>query len=458
MDFSFHLRQGQHLLEKQDASSIKKALGHFKEANEMTEDGHIAKPKILYLLALGNLYIGQVEQSYKVAHKAKKNIDMAIESSILSFDNMRQTLGEGNIDDLINHIEERYPQVVMYIDPEDDDFDENDLDFSLVNGIYQTADKKEVKPQFSFDNLNEEVLFATFLGLARDEEELVYFDKLKGDVVCYVQGYFSSLIGDQSISNRQLLNKITNNAPFDHVDEDRYILIDRLLLTEFLAEYKNQTKGKEPFSSFTNFFSVEILEDFSNHTAISDLACSQYVLEKFHEFFNQKYQNRINELIDDYTNYFESTYHALAINWIKSKVLDGHINNQNNHSDLDLNFLFKSSDHIRYENGTHVSGPHGGAGRAVKVEPNINGGEGYTVTLFNLDGNHPVWQNNVQMAPKQMKIFKNEADKIVLRGYGYDAIGASFSDYGLTIKLKNGTVSGCVLHMHDRHVDIEYLP
>ncbi len=126
--------------------------------------------------------------------------------------------------------------------------------------------------------------------------------------------------------------------------------------------------------------------------------------------------------------------------------------------EIELDFVFKSSDHLRYENGMHVSGPHGGAGRAVKVEPNINGGEGYTVTLYNLDGNHPVWQNNVQMAPKQMKIIQHSNDKIVLRGYGHDAMGASFADYGLTIKLKNGEVTNCILHMYDRSVDIEYLP
>lgn len=125
---------------------------------------------------------------------------------------------------------------------------------------------------------------------------------------------------------------------------------------------------------------------------------------------------------------------------------------------MKLDFVFKSSDHLRYENGNHVSGPHGGAGRAVKVEPNISGGEGLTVTLYNLDGNHPVWQNNVQMAPKQMKIIKETNNKIVLRGYGHDAMGASFSDYGLTINLKNGELYNCILHMHDRGVDIEYLP
>lgn len=124
---------------------------------------------------------------------------------------------------------------------------------------------------------------------------------------------------------------------------------------------------------------------------------------------------------------------------------------------MNLNFVFKSSDHLRYENGKHVSGPHGGAGRAVQVEPNINGGEGYSVTLYNLDGNHPIWKNNVQMATKPMKAVLSDANKIVLRGFGHDAMGNSFSDYGLTINLKNGEVEGCVLHMYDRSVDIEYL-
>lgn len=124
---------------------------------------------------------------------------------------------------------------------------------------------------------------------------------------------------------------------------------------------------------------------------------------------------------------------------------------------MNLNFVFKSPDHLRYENGRHDSGPHGGARRAVKVEPNINGGEGYTVTMYNLDGNHPVWQNNVQMAPKQMKIVSQDSSKVVLRGYGYDMMGASFADYGLTIHYNDGEISKCILHMHDRNVDIEYL-
>jgi len=106
----------------------------------------------------------------------------------------------------------------------------------------------------------------------------------------------------------------------------------------------------------------------------------------------------------------------------------------------------------------HVSGPHGGARRAVKIETNILGNEGYTVTMYNLDGNHPVWQNNIQMAPKQMKVIEESDDKIVLRGYGNDSMGASFSDYGMTIKYENEKVVKCILHLYDKNVNIEYLP
>lgn len=138
---------------------------------------------------------------------------------------------------------------------------------------------------------------------------------------------------------------------------------------------------------------------------------------------------------------------------------------------MELSFIFKSSDHLRYENGVHVAGPHGGANRAVKVEPNLNGcngynipsGEGYIVTIYNLDGPHPIWQNNVQMSPKPMQVVSQSADKIVLRGYPVQAmspfgwIDFNGQDYGLTIYLKNEEVDKCVLHMHNRKVDLEYL-
>ena len=123
-------------------------------------------------------------------------------------------------------------------------------------------------------------------------------------------------------------------------------------------------------------------------------------------------------------------------------------------NELDLDFVFQSSDHLRFENGRHVSGPHGGAPSAVKVEANINGGEGYTVTMFNTDGGQAV----VQMAPKQMKLVNSDNEKIELKGYGRDSMGASFADYGLTIVHDEGSIEKVILHMFDRNVDIQYLP
>jgi hypothetical protein len=128
------------------------------------------------------------------------------------------------------------------------------------------------------------------------------------------------------------------------------------------------------------------------------------------------------------------------------------------------NVCFVSNSHQRYENGVPVCGLLQGFKRAIKIEDNINGGEGYTVTVFNLDGNHLVWGNNVQMAPKPMKVIQQSAEKIVLRGFGYDkmafAMGAgeaaSFAHYGLSIILKNEEIDKILLHMHDRNVDIEY--
>lgn len=121
--------------------------------------------------------------------------------------------------------------------------------------------------------------------------------------------------------------------------------------------------------------------------------------------------------------------------------------------DLELEFVFHSSDHIRYENGKHVSGPHGSAPRAIKVEPNISGNKGYTVTLFNTDGGQAI----VQMTPKQMKLISADNEKIVLRGYGNDSLGAAFEDYGLSVFHDDGTITKCILHMHDRLIDIEYI-
>jgi len=132
-------------------------------------------------------------------------------------------------------------------------------------------------------------------------------------------------------------------------------------------------------------------------------------------------------------------------------------NEEEDFENVDLSIEFESADHIRYENGNHVSGPHGGARRMVKIATDRTQDNVHIVTLYNIDGDHPVWQNNMQMAPKQMQIIEMEDDKTVLRGFGTDSMGNTFDDYGMSLIYDDDILAKCILHMHDRGVDIEYL-
>jgi hypothetical protein len=127
---------------------------------------------------------------------------------------------------------------------------------------------------------------------------------------------------------------------------------------------------------------------------------------------------------------------------------------------------FDSSDHIRFQNGVDVSGHNPNCHRRFVIEKNIEGEEGYTVTLYNLDGIHPLWQNNIQMAPKRMRIVSTNENIVELRGYGYDenalALGApledaSFASYGVALLIEDGAIKRLQLNMYDRDISIVYM-
>ena len=324
MDYTFHLQQGQQLIEKKDANSMKKALEHFVSANKMIEETDIGRPKVLYFLALGNYLIGNIDKSYMIAYKAKRSIDIAIENSMITMNNMRQMIGENDIDMLIKHLEDKFSHIIMHVPNDDDDFDENEMDFTNVNKLYETKDEKVIKANYTIDDLSKDVIMATFSGMNRTNDELVYFDKSKGNVLMYVQGYFSPMTGDQSISNRILANRITSGEPNDFVDETKHVLIDRLLLSDFLNEFTSIANGKEPFASFEEIFTREILKDYSGydeHITINDLTFTNHTQEKFHNVFSEKYQDRIYELKNDYVKIFETACENIAKNWIRNKIL-----------------------------------------------------------------------------------------------------------------------------------------
>lgn len=122
---------------------------------------------------------------------------------------------------------------------------------------------------------------------------------------------------------------------------------------------------------------------------------------------------------------------------------------------IDLtDFKFLSDDHTRIENGSPSTTNNKGAWRGIRVKSNDN--NVFYVTMYNMNENHPVWGDNIQMAEKQMKMLEETDNKIILRGFGVDAMGSSFADYGLTLHKTNGNVSKVSLHMHDRNIEIVY--
>lgn len=75
------------------------------------------------------------------------------------------------------------------------------------------------------------------------------------------------------------------------------------------------------------------------------------------------------------------------------KTMSGLIKNllEGDNYPLEGYISFDSSDHIRFQNGQNVSGHNYGCNRRLVVEKNIHGDEGYTITMYNLDGVHPLW-------------------------------------------------------------------
>lgn len=136
---------------------------------------------------------------------------------------------------------------------------------------------------------------------------------------------------------------------------------------------------------------------------------------------------------------------------------------EGNNQPSDGQVVFDSSDHVRFQNGQNVSGHNYGCNRRLVIEKTIQGGKGYTISMYNMDGMHPLWQNNIQMAPKRMKIVNVDGNIVDLRGYGYDenalAMGApletaSFENYGVVLMIEDGKIVRAQLNMFDRNVSI----
>jgi hypothetical protein len=118
---------------------------------------------------------------------------------------------------------------------------------------------------------------------------------------------------------------------------------------------------------------------------------------------------------------------------------------------------FESREHKRYNGGQWNGGDDGCCGRAIEVKTHPEFSNSFLVTVYNLDGVHPVWGTNVQIAGKRMRVIESSNSHITLRGHGLDSRGFPFSNFGITIHFKDGGVDYISLYYHDRDVRLDYL-
>ena len=125
---------------------------------------------------------------------------------------------------------------------------------------------------------------------------------------------------------------------------------------------------------------------------------------------------------------------------------------------IDLDDLkFVSNQHARYQNGQLTGTTDDTTYRGIRIRRHDGSGHLYTVSIHMVDGVHPIWNDNVTMAPKTMHVVSKTPDVIVLRGVAGHDVFSDFSDYGMTLHLDGDQVDKIVLHMHDRATDIHYL-
>lgn len=118
---------------------------------------------------------------------------------------------------------------------------------------------------------------------------------------------------------------------------------------------------------------------------------------------------------------------------------------------------FKSSKHIQHHKEKEASETLNEK-RAIKVEPNIHGKKGVSVTTYKLNGFIPFWGNKVELTPKHMDIVVSHPGKSILKGYDDPSDPESkHSNYRLTIYHPNNDIERIVLHKLHKNIDLEYL-
>ncbi|MGL4955734.1 MAG: hypothetical protein ACRC9X_00975 [Bacteroidales bacterium] len=263
-----------------------------------------------------------------------------------------------------------------------------------------------------------------------------------------------------TLNNPELSKYIVSFFTFSEISLNN----DRVLWSNNLLSNKANVKESEPSNMSLFYYKGVLSRIYLNVYSRKEITMLEFTLKN--ERYIADIKNPVKESIKQLKFSVRNEDSIPNIQGLLKSIIGEGIRAQQ----FELNNLdFTSSSHQRYEKGVPVRGFQQ-CRRAVKVERNINGcegyklttGDGFIVTILNLEGNN-LWGNNVQVTPKPMRIISQNSEEIVLRGYQVEAmspfgwIDFNGADYGLSIFFtKSGEIDKCVLHMHNRNTDIEY--
>jgi len=123
-------------------------------------------------------------------------------------------------------------------------------------------------------------------------------------------------------------------------------------------------------------------------------------------------------------------------------------NKQTRYIDLtDLKFI--SDDHVKFKNKIEIPEHNSNCWRGLRIQASSLSSKTYTFTLYNLDQDHDLWEENIAMPPKQMHLIEVNLEKIVLQTNEKQVSAIPFIQDRLTIHLESGTIDRITLEKSD---------
>lgn len=119
-----------------------------------------------------------------------------------------------------------------------------------------------------------DLLKAVFHAMQRDNDEILYYDRHKNDVLIYEQDYLVSILIGREQMNKVLAKRITTEDSYDSINEGVHFLVPQISIIEYIAVMKQHS------GDFSMMLSIleSMQEGLTNHCKEEDININSYTL------------------------------------------------------------------------------------------------------------------------------------------------------------------------------------